>query len=579
MLIAVFLFAVDAGAASLSITGTVRQPINLTIEDLQRYQSVRVQLNEVMSDGKYRGVFYYQGVPLKDLLETACIEKEETAFSKKVDLAVVVRNRQGTQVILSWGEIFYKNPGEIIVATSAAPIMPRHDCTACHDSDEYKSRLDQLFRKIEFPKLVVTGDAYADRSLEGITDIEVLDLRPKMPAKKMKTLFSPGFTITGNIKKSSTFSALPQYPRKSLTVKHIGGGKGYHGINKFEGVSFKAILEAAGLKPDLNQIFLISAPDGYRSLFSYGEIFLNPSGERVIIADRMDNKPIEKMGKFCLVPPDDLMLERDVKAIEKIEVISLKKSAKLYIIGMGCADTNLISIKAISYMAKANVFVCPKDISSRFSKYMGGKPILLDLYEFAPPVLKRKHPELTQDKLKTLLKEKRANAAGIIQKTLNEGKNVAILDYGDPTIWSGSEYLRKYFNKGLIEIVPGLSSFNAANALLKEHIGCNGSIILTTSRGIMENPLLYEAAAKKGETLCIFMGLKNLPELVKFFKTCYPEQTPAYLVYKAGYSGSEHLIRTNLDGLCQTAAGYPEKFLGLIYIGPCLDGKQPFDHL
>ena len=215
MLIAVFLFTVDAGAASLSITGTVRQPINLTIEDLQRYQSVRVQLNEVMSDGKYRGVFYYQGVPLKDLLETACIEKEETAFSKKVDLAVVVRNRQGTQVILSWGEIFYKNPGEIIVATSAAPIMPRHDCTACHDSDEYKSRLDQLFRKIEFPKLVVTGDAYADRSLEGITDIEVLDLRPKMPGKKMKALFSPEFTITGNIKKSSTFSALPQYPRKS----------------------------------------------------------------------------------------------------------------------------------------------------------------------------------------------------------------------------------------------------------------------------------------------------------------------------------------------------------------------------
>jgi len=325
-----FLFVFSVGEAlaqspsCLSITGLVKQPLNLTADDLERYQSIRVQLNEVTEDGGYRGVFYYRGVPLRTLLELASIEKEKTEFSKKVDLAILVRNRQGKQVALSWGEVFYRNPGGIIVATSATPIMPHKDCKRCHNPEEYKPRLDQLHRKIGFPKLVVSSDTYADRSLEEIMSIEVIDLRPKMPVKKLKKLFSHEFTITGAVRKTVTFKDLSPYPRGVMKIKHLGEGKGYHGIDKVEGVYFKTILDKAGIAPGLNNVFMISAPDGYRSLFSYGEIFLNPSGERIIIADTMNGQPIEKGGKFFLIPPDDLMADRDIKSIEKIEVISLQ---------------------------------------------------------------------------------------------------------------------------------------------------------------------------------------------------------------------------------------------------------------
>ena len=87
---------------------------------------------------------------------------------------------------------------------------------------------------------------------------------------------------------------------------------------------------------------------------------------------------------------------------------------------------------------------------------------------------------------------------------------------------------------------------------------------------------MLEAVAINGETLCIIMGLKALPELVPLFKEFYPGKTPACLVYKAGYSGSEQLIRTSIDGLRQAADDYHEKFLGLIYIGPCLTEKKVF---
>lgn len=312
----------------LRITGMVRQPLNLTLQNLERYQSIQVQLNEVMVDGSYRGTFYYRGVPLRTLLETASIQKEGAAFSKRIDMAIRIGNEEGKQVALSWGEVFYRNPGRIIVATSASPVMPHKDCRACHTPEQYKGRLDQLKRVIGFPKLVVTGDASAERSLEGVTSIEILDLCPTMPTQKMEKLFSPEFTIMGTKAKMLNFKDLSSYPRRTIRVKHLGEGRGYHGINAYEGVPFKAVLEEVGLPFDLNLVFLVSADDGYRSLFSYGEVFLDPSGERMIMADTVDEGPIERGGKFLLVPPDDLMSDRVVKAVKKIEVISLQPAPK-----------------------------------------------------------------------------------------------------------------------------------------------------------------------------------------------------------------------------------------------------------
>ncbi|MDB9822987.1 SAM-dependent methyltransferase [Deltaproteobacteria bacterium] len=569
---------VGAGEPTLSITGVVRQPLNLGLEDIAGCQTVRVQLNEVMKDGTFKGVFYYRGVPLRTLLDMALIEKEETAFSKKTDLAVVVRSRDGKEVALSWGEIFYRNSGDIIVATSASPIMPHKNCASCHDADFYKPYMDQLSRDIVFPKLVVAGDAYADRSIEDIVSIEVIDPRPRKLADNSEELFSPEFVITGDVRKETNIADLLIYPRVEARVKHLGEGKGFHGISDFSGASLKTILDQAGIDPVLSMVFFVSAPDGYYSLFSYGEIYLNRVEESIIVADRANGEPIEEGGKFFLIPTEDLMSDRDVKSLEKIEVITLKKKPRLFIIGIGSGDTNLITMEAVSAMAEADVFICPDDIKDRFTKYMGNKPILMDIYEYVPPVMKKKYPDLSQEEVNKLVNDKRAEIAAMIEKEIDEGRNVALLDYGDPTIWSGSEYIREYLEDKRIEIIPGLSSFNAGNALLKYHVGCNGSIILTTPRGIMNNRSLFESAAKNGETLCVFMGLTSIPDLMEFFNTCYDEKAPVSLVYLAGYSGSERVVETNLENLQQEADKESEKNLGLIYIGPCLDTNKAFEH-
>ena len=575
------LFAVGNAHANqpalVSVSGCVSHPLNLSLEDLERYQSISVQLNEVLEDGSYRGVFYYRGVPLRSLLETAFVHKGDTAFSKGVDLAVRIRTRDGKKVALSWGEIFYKNPGRILLATSAVPIMPHHDCKVCHTPEKYKPRLDQLRRKIGFPKLVVAGDTYADRCLENVSSIEVVDLCPRKATARMKKLFSSQCTIIGRDRKKMVLQDLPDGPRQTLRAKHLGEGKGYHGINAFSGFSLKRLLKNTGLKRDLNLVFLVSAPDGYRSLFSYGEVFLDPLGDRITLADRMDGEPLEQGGRFFLVPPDDLMADRDVKAVKTIEVLSLRKKPKVTVIGVGCGDTNLISLEAISCMGRADAYVCPPDIRKRFARYMGDKPVLFDLYTFAPPVLRKKHPGMSEEALQNMMKQERIRAAGMITQRLKEGESVAILDYGDPTIWSGWSWAREFFKGDTLEIIPGMSSFNVSNALLGSRIDCNGTLVLTTPWQIKKNRELFRLLAEGGETVCIFMGLKDLPDLVPLFEKYYRKETPAALVYRAGYSAAEHVIHTTLDGLQRAAEEYPEKFLGLIYLGPCLTVREGED--
>jgi hypothetical protein len=308
---------------SLTVKGLVEQPLKLTLDDLGSFSSITVQLNEIMKEGGFQGIFYYRGVPLRNLLEAARIKKKRKNFFKSIDLALAVRNKAGKQVVLSWGEIFYRNPASIIIATSAHPLMPHGECKSCHDAEFTKRWLAPLDRKVGFPKLVVTSDTWSDRSLDNITEIEVVDLKPDLPSQKLKELQSPEFEISGPGVTSVTVKDLSSFSRIRIRVSTVGEGKGYHGTHDVSGASFKAVVERQVSKPDLNSAFLVSAPDGYRSVLSCGEVFLSAAGERILLVDTINNEPVKEGGKFIMMPPDDVMADRWTKAVSKIEWIPL----------------------------------------------------------------------------------------------------------------------------------------------------------------------------------------------------------------------------------------------------------------
>ncbi len=118
-----------------------------------------------------------------------------------------------------------------------------------------------------------------------------------------------------------------------------------------------------------------------------------------------------------------------------------------------------------------------------------------------------------------------------------------------------------------------MSSFNVANAMIQRDIGAGGSIVITVPSGLKENPQLLAALAKSGDTLAIFMGLKQFKELQVLFNEHYAVDTPVDLVYSAGIADSERLIRTTLQKAVGELEADPEKFLGLIYMGPRLNQR------
>ena len=129
-------------------------------------------------------------------------------------------------------------------------------------------------------------------------------------------------------------------------------------------------------------------------------------------------------------------------------------------------------------------------------------------------------------------------------------------------------------------MVPGISSFNAANALLKREVADayvadrqTRSVILTTPARQGDRRDSIENLARHRSTMVFFMARefeeKVLPELRKH----YPSNTPVAIVYKAGYSGEEQVVRGTLGSFPFQPP--EQRWLRLIYVGEFLkDASQ-----
>jgi precorrin-4 methylase len=573
---------------ALTVGGAVRQPLNLTVETLSRLGATEVRLTDLPRDKKFGGVFVYQGVPLRTILEMAKIAKDGPGFMKQSDMAIVVRTADGRSTVLSWGEIFYRNPSHAVIAVSATPVMPHHSkgCGECHATSFFQPTLDQLKRKVGLPKLVLAEDFYSDRSLEDVVAIEVIDLKRGVAKKEVGKPSTARFTITDIAGQNIEFTELSTYPRRVVDFKNVGDGRGFHGTGSFEGVPLRELLRKIDGGQEMDRAILVTSTDGYRAAFSFGEIFLSPMGERFIISENKGKSSGEEK-RFTLVSPDDLAADRMVKTVSRIEVISLKQQPKLYVISTGCGDPALLTLEAVSAMGKADAYIASEGMAKQFAAYMGGKPLLFDPMLNFEPVFRKNNPGLSKEEVKRKLEAQRAADMKKIRDALAAGKSIALLEHGDPTIYGGWQHWIEPEVAGRFEVITGVGAFNAANAMFangkvytgisafeagrSDNLVCNkGNILITAPFSLAANEGLLKEAAEGGDMVAIFMGLKEMEKLSPLLKKYYPESAPVAIVYKAGYTGEASITRTTLRELREVAERENEKMMGMIYIGACL---------
>jgi len=136
--------------------------------------------------------------------------------------------------------------------------------------------------------------------------------------------------ISGDVPMPVTLSAadLATMPRTSAEITEQDGAK-----STYEGVALQEILKKAGVSfgrqmrgKALAGYVLAEASDGYAVAFSLGELDPDLGGEKVIIADKRDGKPLfEYQGPVRLVIPADKEGARSVRMLQKLEVVALLK--------------------------------------------------------------------------------------------------------------------------------------------------------------------------------------------------------------------------------------------------------------
>ena len=232
----------------------------------------------------------------------------------------------------------------------------------------------------------------------------------------------------------------------------------------------------------------MTSADNYRSLLSYGEIFLSPAGRNILVADQIEGKSIEKLGRFVMVTPGDLSADRWVRAVKSIEQVTLPAAGGISIVGVGCGDTNLITLRALSRIAQSDTLICTGDLKERYGAYLGARPVLFDPLENLENFVGKKNPGLSKDAVKKLVAKNRADSIAKVRAALDEGKRIVLLDYGDPTLYGSWTYwLSDKFHDRITDIVPGISAFNAGNAMIGKNIALRGSAVITVPDGIRTN--------------------------------------------------------------------------------------------
>lgn len=146
-------------------------------------------------------------------------------------------------------------------------------------------------------------------------------------------------------------------------------------------------------------------------------------------------------------------------------------TGKLYGLGVGPGDPELLTVKALRLVKESDVVAVPGAVAEESVAYKIVKGVYQELDEknlIPIPMPMTKDP--------AVLEENHQKAADTIEELLKQGKQVAFLTLGDPTVYSTYLYVHKrILERGYeVEIVSGIPSFLCGSSNFKYGTGRNG---------------------------------------------------------------------------------------------------------
>jgi uroporphyrin-III C-methyltransferase len=259
---------------------------------------------------------------------------------------------------------------------------------------------------------------------------------------------------------------------------------------------------------------------------------------------------------------------------------------KLFLVSTGPGDPKYLTQQAIDTMQKADIVLANTETAKRMDKFVAGKTVedpwkelwtyqgkiwMKDLETFAP-----------EERAAIVAAKSRQRDQYVVnlKKILAQGKNIVVLDGGDPTVYSRGFWLLEGLDESQFEIVPGVGAMTASMAALKRTSSGGGAryIMQTAPYSFLgkEDPDdLARALSRYPGTLVFYMGLTKLGDLVTTLKKYNQPDLPIAVVFHAGYPEKERTVKGSLNDIMEKLSGEQEKWMGMIIVGKSLTGP-PF---
>lgn len=180
-------------------------------------------------------------------------------------------------------------------------------------------------------------------------------------------------------------------------------------------------------------------------------------------------------------------------------------TGRLYGVGVGPGDPELMTLKAHRIIASARVIAYPApDTGPSLARQIAATAIPPDATEI--PMVVPMRPD------RFPAQEVYADAAAQITEHLDDGRDVVVLCEGDPLFYGSFMYLYvRLADRHEVEIVPGVSSLGACSAALGHPLVARNDV-LTVLPGPLPDAEL-RPRIESAETLAIMKVGRHLPRL------------------------------------------------------------------
>ncbi|MDO8532098.1 MAG: precorrin-4 C(11)-methyltransferase [Dehalococcoidia bacterium] len=228
----------------------------------------------------------------------------------------------------------------------------------------------------------------------------------------------------------------------------------------------------------------------------------------------------------------------------------------VYFIGGGPGDPELLTLKAVRVLERADVVIYTDSLTDpRITQFC--KPGV-EVHGSAGMALEE--------------------IVGIILKAVGQGKTVARVHSGDPSIFGAVLEQVAALDKAGVrsEVIPGVSSVFAAAVALGVELTVpevSQTVILTRAEGRTPMPdgEKLPDLARHQATLVLYLSSALITKVVdELLQGGYPPETPAALVYRASWP-DQKIVRAPLKDLAARVRAEKITAHGIIIVGRVLD--------